>query len=304
MNKPKVEIVILNWNGWEDTIECLESLKNNDYTEYTVVVVDNASSGNDVQILRERFGDEITIIENDRNYGFPEGCNIGLRHALQGDSDYILLLNNDTTVDPQFLVELVKIAEQDPEVGIVGSKILYYHAPNRIQAAGGRIIWLIGYIGQYGKQEDHGQYDGVFERDYVFGTSLLLSRALIEKVGLMDPFYFFGVEEYDYCTRARRAGFKVVYTSASRVWHKVGASRAKLNEYPETFDLIKKSAGLKEYRYYYKLFSTYCPLVLNIFSFLSYIFLSSMAGQLVVLTLRGDWKSIRQGISRRLGLSS
>lgn len=304
MSEPRVEIVILNWNGWEDTTECIESLDKINYSNYGVIVVDNASSGDDVQILRERFGNRIIVIENDRNAGFPEGCNIGIRHALEGDCKYILLLNNDTTVDTEFLTELVKITEEDPKVGIVGSKILYYYMPNRIQAAGGRIIWWIGYIGQYGKQEDTGQYDGVFERDYVFGTSLLLSRTLVEKIGLMDPFYFFGVEEFDYCTKARHAGFKVFYTSASRVWHKDGASRAKLTDYPETFDLIKKSAGMKEYRYYFQLFRIYCPPVINIFAFLSNIVLSSMFGQLVILTLRGDWKSIKQGISRRLKKAS
>ena len=304
MSEPKVEIIILNWNGWEDTIECIESLEQINYSNYGIIVVDNASSGDDVKILRERFGDRITVIENDLNSGFPEGCNIGMRHALKGDCEYILLLNNDTTVDPQFLTELVKITEEDQKVGIVGSKILYYHRRNRIQAAGGRIIWRIGYIGQYGKQEDYGQYDGIYERDYVFGTSLLLSRKLVEDIGLMDPYYYFGVEEYDYCMRTRKAGYKVIYTSFSKVWHKVGASKAKLDDYPETQEIIRKSAGIKEYKYIYHLFWSYCPPVLNVIAFIGYLFWSSIVGQFFVLVKRGDWVGIEQGFLRRIKRTS
>ena len=93
MANPKVQIVILNWNGWVDTIECIESLGKIDYTNYEILVIDNASSGDDVKILRERLGETIRIIENDENYGFPKACNMGVTDALESDSEYILLLN-------------------------------------------------------------------------------------------------------------------------------------------------------------------------------------------------------------------
>ena len=140
MNYPKVSIIILNWNGLEDTIECLESLKKITHPNYEVIVVDNGSEGNDAQMLQERFGDYIHIIRNDKNYGFAGGANIGMRYVLNNSAaDYVLLLNNDTVVDPEFLTELVKVAEADPAIGITGGKIYYYDNPGQLQFVWGRI---------------------------------------------------------------------------------------------------------------------------------------------------------------------
>ena len=117
--KPEVSIIILNWNGLEDTIECLESLKKITYPNYKLIIVDNGSEGNDVAVLRHRFGSYIHIIEKDKNYGFTEGNNIGMRYALKGEARYILLLNNDTIVDPDFLSNLIKVAAGDPKIGLL-----------------------------------------------------------------------------------------------------------------------------------------------------------------------------------------
>ena len=122
--EPKVSIIILNWNGLDDTIECLESLQKITYPNYEVIVVDNGSRGNDAQVLREKFGDYIELIQNDKNYGYTGGNNIGIRYALHNSSwDYFLVLNNDTVVESGFLTELVNIAESAPSSGIAGPKI-------------------------------------------------------------------------------------------------------------------------------------------------------------------------------------
>jgi GT2 family glycosyltransferase len=292
---PKVSIIILNWNGLTDTIECLESLKKITYPNSEVVIVDNASRGNDVQVLQEKFGDYVHLIQNDRNYGFPEGCNIGMRYALTKGADYLLLLNNDTVVDPEFLTEMVKVAEADPSIGITGSKIYYYYEPNRIQAAGGKINWWLGYIDTYGREDDTGQYDTIAERDYLYGTSFLIKKDVIEKISFMDPFFFFGVEEYDYCTRASRAGFKVVYVPGSKVWHKAGASSAKLPDHPETLRLIRKSSGRGEYKYYYRLFRKHGPPVLFVFPFFGAAVLQlSLWRAAIRLARRGEWQELKR----------
>lgn len=301
MNYPKVSIIILNWNGFEDTIECIESLKKITYPNYEIVVADNASSGDDVRILKEKYGDYIHMIANDQNYGFPEGNNIGMRYALGKGTDYLLLLNNDVIVDCEFLSKLVKVAEDDASIGIVGSKIYYYHRPNRIQAAGGKIRWWLGDIKVYGEQEDVGQYDYIAERDFVYGTSFLIKKAVIDKISFMDPYFFFSVEEYDYCTRAKRAGFKVMYVSQSKVWHKAGASKAKLPQFPETQSLIKKKMGFGEYKYYCRLFRTYCTPVLFIFPFFCCVVLRiSLVRTLFELIWCGDWQTIKRGVVSRL----
>jgi len=222
IHHPKVSIIILNWNGLDDTAHCLESLEKMTHPNYDIVVVDNGSKGNDAQILRKKFKDYIHIIENDKNYGFAEGCNIGMRYALKNSApDYILLLNNDTTVAPDFLAEMVKIAESDPLIGIAGPKIYFYDAPNKIQSVGAQIDWSNGQSFSVGHNEiDMGQFDNIREVDWVYGCALLIKRTTIEDIGLLDPAYFAYVEEVDWCVRCKKSGHKVVFIPQAKIWHK------------------------------------------------------------------------------------
>lgn len=219
---PEVSIIILNWNGLNDTVECLESLKKIDYPHYRVILVDNGSEGDDVEVLREKYGDYIHIIENDRNYGFSEGNNIGMRYVLENYSpDFFLLLNNDTVVDPGFLSSLVEVAESDPEIGIVGPKICFYNEPNIIQSAGMQIDWWRGRILlDTSTQIDEGQCDETREVDWVVGCALLIKRNTVGEIGMLYAGYFSYVEEADWCARATRAGYIVTYIPTAQIWHK------------------------------------------------------------------------------------
>jgi len=221
-NYPKVSIIILNWNGLEDTIECLESLKKVIYRNYEVIVVDNASKGNDAQVLREKFGDYVYLIENEKNYGYTGGNNIGIRHATSNSSpDYFLLLNNDTVVAPDFLTEMVKVAESDPHIGLVGPKVFCYDFPSHFQSAGEKINMQKGEAVHIGiKQIDTGQYDIQREVDYLIGCCILVKNWVTEKIGLFDESYFCYWDETDYCFRVGEAGYKVVYTPHAKIWHK------------------------------------------------------------------------------------
>ena len=267
MNYPKVLIIILNWNGLEDTIECVESLKKVAYPNYDVCVVDNASSGDDVKVLKEKYGDCIRIIANDNNYGFAEGNNVGIRYGLNNSNPaYFLLLNNDTVVAPDFLDELIKVAESDSEIGIVGPKLYYYDFEGRkdvIWAAGGRIMrwrrWIYQGIGW--NDDDLPKYQDVKEVDWISGAAMMLKRSVIDKIACLDSHYFFGDEDVDYCLKARRHGFKVVYVPAARVWHKVGISRIKLGNIKNRtepnfvnlysyYRLIRKNFPLPVYLYH------------------------------------------------------
>lgn len=298
MDWPKVSIIILNWNGYTDTIDCIESLKKVTYPNCDIVVVDNASSGDDVQLLKDKYGDSIKVIANDKNYGFPEGCNIGMRYAVDKGTDYLMLLNNDVVVDPEFLTALVKTAEAESSIGIVGSKVYYYYYPNKIQYIGGRINWLLGINFTHAKdEEDHGQYNKVLEQDYVPGTSCIFKKSVVDRIGYMDPYYFFAIEEFDYCTRAKRAGFRVVYQPESKVWHKWQASGAKLPKYPETQRLINKKAGAGSYKLWYRLYKTYSPPIVFIVPFLLQV---TLIGPFLVLVWRRQWRTIYQGLKKRL----
>lgn len=245
MTKPKVSIIILNWNGLEDTVECLDSLRKIAYTNHEVIVVDNGSKGNDAQVLEKKFGDYVHLIQNDRNYGYTGGNNIGIRYVLDKSSpEYFLILNNDTIVAPDFLGQMIKVAEIDASIGIVGPKVYYYNFPNRIQGAGGKVNMRTGRASLIGVKEiDAGQYDTQREVDYVFGCCLLIKKEAMQKVGLFDESYFCYWDETDYCFRAREAGYKVVCIPEAKIWHK---APLKLKVWDKT-PMGGKASGLPYY---------------------------------------------------------
>ncbi len=266
MNCPKVSIIILNWNGLKDTIECLESLKKITYPTYQVIVVDNGSKGNDAQVLQEKFGDYIHLIQNDKNYGFAEGANIGMRYALNKlNPDYLLLLNNDTVVDSEFLTEMVTVAGTDAAIGIAGAKLYYYDNPNQLQSLWGKVDFWKGQVIGTPKivtekiksiEFDEGQYDQIREVECIRGSCFLIKKRALEDIGLLDKSYFCFWEETDYCMRAKKAGFRIVYAPRAKVWHKLGQSVKKvsggnLNRYYSTrnrFRFMKKHATRWQYR--------------------------------------------------------
>ena len=227
MENPKVTIVIINWNGWEDTIECLESLYRIDYPNYEIIIVDNRSHDDSVKKIKDYSkGKELIIIENEENYGFAGGNNIGIQYALKNfKPKYILLLNNDTIVDEDFLEELINAGEKDTQIGILGPKIYYYDKPDVIWSAGCKISWKFARGIQIGSDEvDKGQYDDQKEVEYVSGSAFLIKTDVIDVIGLMDRKYFLYFEESDWTLRANQAGYKSLYVPTAKIWHKVSRS--------------------------------------------------------------------------------
>ena len=274
MNYPQVCVIILNWNGLEDTIECLESLKKVTYPNYEVVVVDNGSRGDDAEVLEEKFSGYIHLIRNDRNYGYTGGNNIGIQYALNHSSpDYLLILNNDIVVAPDFLGQMIKVAEDDTSIGIAGPKVYYYDVPDHIQSAGIMTSMRTGRSRVLGvKQIDTGQFETQQEVDYVSGCCLLIKKELIQKVGVFDERYFCYCEERDYCIRAERAGYKTVYVPLAKIWHKKpmqekmwqrtpqGGHTAALSYYywaRNRFKFMRKHATKKQYRSFLAYFFGY-----------------------------------------------
>src|SRR5689334_13312211 len=132
---PSVSVVLLNWNGWKDTIPCVESLRQLGYANVQIVVVDNASTDESEERIRAACPD-VTLLQSGANRGFAGGNNVGIRYALEHSADYVWLLNNDTLVRPNTLSALVARAESDPRIGFVGSKILYASRPDLVWYAG------------------------------------------------------------------------------------------------------------------------------------------------------------------------
>lgn len=270
--RPRVYIVLVNWNGWADTVECLESVFRQNYTNFQVVVCDNDSANDSISHIRRWADGEIeaevpadnplrrlscppapkpisyveynrasaesggfrqdrepklVLVQTGANLGFAGGNNVGLRYALkQEDAAYIWLLNNDTVVDQDALAAAVLAAERDDSIGMVGAKLLYYDRPGMLQAvAGGKIIPWQGMIRLLGRdEEDVGQWSCPVNLDYITGASLLVKADVVRTIGLLDEQYFMYAEELDWCLRARRANWELVYSPGSVIWHKEGKS--------------------------------------------------------------------------------
>ena len=212
-----VAIVILNWNGKKDTLECLKSLRDLDYSDYEIVVVDQNSGDGSYEAIADRFPD-VTLISNDENLGFAEGNNVGIRHAMSAGADYIALLNNDTTVDPDFVRAFIDAARAMPDFDIFGPKIVFYRDPNLIWAAGSASDWRRGICIQRGYAEvDRGQYDTPTEVNALTGCAMMIHRKVFETIGLFDGRFYLYYEETDWCARAQRAGFRLLSVPATVV---------------------------------------------------------------------------------------
>jgi GT2 family glycosyltransferase len=225
--RPVVAIIVLNWNGKDDTAECLESLRKVTYPNFKVLLVDNASTDGSVELFKRDHPD-IELLVNEKNLGFAGGNNVGIRRALEEGADYLLLLNNDTVVCPDFLGGLVDIAEGDPRVGIVGPKICFYSDPEKVWSAGGRINMFTGRIGNDGEGLPQKDLRGTKEVDYVSGCALLIKSGVARQIGLMDEDYFLYFEETDWNMRARRQGYVCAVNNGSRILHKSGAAVKKI----------------------------------------------------------------------------
>lgn len=225
LNQPHVGIVILNWNGYKDTANCLVSLCDIDYRNYSVLVVDNGSKdGSGEQIDRE-FPD-VQVLFTEENLGFAGGCNVGIRELLEDGVDYILLLNNDTIVEPDFLGPLVDTAERHNRVAAVGS-IVRRMDTNNVWSAGGMFRPIFARLDV--NQHDIAQTE--YETGFISGASLFIPRKAIEKLGMLDEAYFYGFEDQEFAYRAKKNSWSLYINSDSVVHHKVGSSSGEGNDF-------------------------------------------------------------------------
>ncbi|MCK5534758.1 glycosyltransferase [bacterium] len=222
----KVYIVILNWNGLKDTLECLKSLEKLDYSLFKVVIVDNGSEDKQEVCLITQKYPWVELIVNKENLGFAGGNNVGIKYALNCGADYILLLNNDTIVESSLLKELVKVIESNKKIGMAGPKIYYQNPLDKVWFGGGKIRWWRPvHIGE--GVVDRGKLEKVKQSDYISGCALLIKKEVIEKIGLLDNRFFLYYEDVDWSLRARKAGYRLMFVPQARVWHKISSSLGK-----------------------------------------------------------------------------
>jgi GT2 family glycosyltransferase len=279
-NTPKVSVIILNWNGWKDTIECLESLYQIDYPNYDIILVDNHSEDDSIQRIRDycegkikpkstfyRYNKEnkpiqifeytqketekdmqtneskgyhdlssdkkLILIKNDKNYGFAEGNNVGIRYSLKTlNPQYILLLNNDTVVEKHFLTEMVKTGENNNKIAVIGSKTYYYNFNNKND-----VLWSVGGTVDLSRYPGYHDIDlndkhptiknSKIDVDWISGAVMLIKTDMMPK-NLLNSDFFFGCEDVDLCIEMKNKGFQMVTNLKAVVWHKAGASKSKV----------------------------------------------------------------------------
>ncbi len=220
----QVQIIILNWNGYSDTSELLDSLKLINTPEIKIIVVDNHSFGNDVGLLENNYKGYIQILKNDLNLGFAGGNNIGIKKALESNSNFILLINNDTIVESNFLSVLLDSFKLNEKLGIIAPQINYYNEPKKVWSAGGKISKIrgSGFAITNKLENELAQTDRYVE--FVSGCCMLIKKEVFQTVGLFDENYFLYLEDTDLCHRVNKAGYKIVVTPKSKIFHKVNKS--------------------------------------------------------------------------------
>jgi GT2 family glycosyltransferase len=240
--KKNISIILVNWNGKNDTIECIKSLlklEKNNFT-FNIIVVDNGSTDGSEHAIVHMYGKKVIIIPNTENLGFAEGNNRGIIHALKMKSSSVWLLNNDTTVHPKALSELFN-AEKKYGNGIFGSKIFFsknheFHKDRYkkndlgkvIWYAGGKIDWKNMYASHYGVDEvDHGQFIKNLETEFITGCSMYISRDVIDTIGYLDNDYYLYLEDVDFCLRAKQKGYVSRFIPSSIIWHKNAGSTSR-----------------------------------------------------------------------------
>lgn len=220
---PRIFAIVLNFRHPGDTIRCIASLRRSAERAVFPVVVNNESGGDDVARLKHALGPAVPVLETSANLGYAAGNNVGIRHALERDADYVWILNPDTEVEPATLQLMMATMETRPDAGTVGSlNLVGGSSPSVIQFAGGHIDWDAGAvttsIGQ-GQPLTSRPEREPYDVDYVAGTSMLVRRGVFDDVGLIPEQYFLYFEETDLQVRAARRGWKSVMNPLARVHH-------------------------------------------------------------------------------------
>jgi len=250
-----ISLIILNWNGKEDTLECLDSVQKINYPNFSIIVADNGSTDDSVAVIRNAYPD-IFILENGDNLGFAEGNNRAITYALDHGADAVVILNNDTIVDASLLQAFNEAYHGLPDAGILGTVSFYYNQPDVIWAAGGE--WDSSILELKHLCLDQNEHNlpssEPFSVNYAVGCALFIHKSVIKKIGMMDPLFFLNFEENDWCQRSIKLGLTNYTIPDAKIWHKVSASfngESPLWKYYMTRNLLlwaKRHLPHNEYR--------------------------------------------------------
>jgi len=296
MSRPLVHIITLNWNSFNDTSELIESLFKISYDNHKIIIVDNNSLQNESEKLEKNYGDRVHIIPCTENLGFAGGNNVGIKYSLEKKADYILLLNNDTTVEPDFLEILLNTFETYPQAGIVAPRINYYNEPKKIWSEGGKVSWIRSSGFAYSDKLETEVNSVDRSVSFVSGCCMLIKYEVFLRVGLFDENFFLYTEDTDLCLRTIKAGFNIYVIPRSKIFHKVGSSTKNRNTALPLYYTTRNRLyfAKKNFRNTYAITVTYIFLAMVLKSFI-WLFSGKIANIKAVRQAFKDFYADRMG---------
>jgi GT2 family glycosyltransferase len=265
--EPKVAVIICNWNKKDYVLNCIQSVKASSYTNYDLIVVDNASTDGSAEAIRTAYPNDVLLV-NRENLGGTGGFNTGMKYAMnRGGYDYLHLLDNDVVVAPDAIAQLVNALENAPEAGVAGSKICFMDRPDKIHEIGAFVNFKAGINikpNSYGRKDNKTSTKTCLV-DYAAACSLMVRTSVVKEVGIMDEGFFLYWDDIDWCARIRRQGYKILGVGSSKIWHKMGGT-VKTSTLPNYYwtrnsiyyfnkyvaDDIRKKSLRKILEYYYE----------------------------------------------------
>ncbi len=263
--KEKIHIIVLAWNHFEDTRECLQSMMTSEGVFLDITVVDNGSTDGTYEKVQSEFP-LVNIVRSEKNLGVSGGYNLGIKHAIQAGANYILIANNDIKIDSCMVQHLYQFISQHDHVGIAMPKIYHYYGDRtRIWTIGARwrkfppTVKMLAY-----NAKDSEQYKTARQIDYAPSCCYLLRREVVDKVGLFDEGYFFYFDDWDFSARIKRAGFSIWFVPDALMWHKVSLSTQKSDKPFQWWQFMGRSA----FRFYSKYCSNFQLVVFSVWFFI------------------------------------
>lgn len=262
---PKVSVIILNYNNFADTIECLKNVRQIEYDNFDIIVVDNHSTDESVSELKKVVQNDEVLLTAKINQGYAAGNNIGIKYALNSGTDYLCILNNDVEVAPNFLTLMITKLENHSKIGIAGPKICDFYERDRVQSAGAIVNMNLGRATDlYKGQKSSDISESIIYCDYVGGACLVVRASLIAKVGLIPEEYFLFYEENEWCANFKRNGYQVAALPNATVWHKGSHTIGQINGLSEYFMyrnlviFIKRNGNFKNKFIFNLYFTAFC----------------------------------------------
>lgn len=250
VKQPKVTIILVNYNGYLDTIECIKSLNQLMYLCFNVIIVDNGSTNNSYAILKEYIANNgnnsFRVVKSIDNLGFSGGNNIAIEIAQKENADYVLLLNNDTIVTPDFLSILIDNACDDC---LIAPRIMYWKSNNTVWYGGGKLSELLGraWHDRINKTYNSNIDDSIKEVSFITGCCMLVPMKVIEKIGMLEDKFFLYYEDTEYCWRAKKNGCSLKYVGKSVIYHNVSSSTGHNSPLMNYYKIRNRMYLIKDY---------------------------------------------------------